>query len=284
MPFFSIFNNLPLIIGAALLGLVVGSFLNVVIYRLPLILKDEHEKDCFEFFQNSPIVYMLLKLAIPRSHCPNCKNTIVWWQNIPLISYFILGGKCNSCQINIPKRYPLVEILCCLTTILVTIHFGLNYETLLVLILTWALIAAVFIDLEHQLLPDQITLPLIWLGLLANTNNIFTSPTYAIIGAASAYLFLWFIAKIFLIIRKIDGMGYGDFKLFAVFGAWLGWQLLPLIILASSLIGAAVGITLIFYKKLPLNQRLPFGPYLATAGWLAFFWGQPLLSWYMNHY
>jgi leader peptidase (prepilin peptidase)/N-methyltransferase len=263
-----------LIIALSVAGLIIGSFLNVVIHRLPLMLEQEEPHTGS---LKSKIIEKF-NLAIPRSHCPECKNIISWWQNIPLVSYTALKGKCYHCKSSINWRYPLVEALTLAASLVVAINFGFHIKTLPLLILTWALIAAVFIDIETQLLPDQITLPLIWIGLLVNTNYIFTSPQNGIIGAISAYLFLWLIAKLFKIVRKVEGMGYGDFKLFAVFGAWLGWQILPTIILAASLSGLIVGLILIIFKKHNISNPIPFGPYLAIAGWLAFFWQQPLIS------
>ena len=273
-------NYLIFMIGVGILGCIIGSFLNVVIYRLPIILKNESEKDCFEYFhQEPPTKQCKFNLVIPRSHCPNCKAPISWWQNIPIISYIMLKGKCTHCKTPISWRYMAIEILSCITTILVVVYFGAGIKTLPMLVLTWTLIVAIFIDVEHQLLPDHITIPLIWFGLLTNISYIFTSPTSAIIGAISGYLSLWTITKIFKLIRKVDGMGYGDFKLFAAFGAWLGWQMLPIILLAASLAGVVVGLTLVISKKIKFSEPLSFGPYLATAGWAACFWGQQVLNW-----
>lgn len=228
------------------------------------------------------VKHKIFNLIAPRSHCPKCNWQIPWWQNIPIVSYLLLQGRCSSCKTPIHWRYPVVELLGGLSALLVAVHFGVSFKTLYLLILTWSLIAAIFIDFDHMLLPDSITLPLIWLGLLLNTNYIFTTPENAIIGAASGYLCPWFIAHIFKLIRKIDGMGYGDFKLLAVFGAWLGWQMLPLILFAASLIGSIVGITLIISKKYKFTKPIPFGPYLAIAGWLAFFFGHNVLHWYSH--
>ena len=276
-------NYLVFLITAGVLGLVIGSFLNVVIYRLPIMLKREWEKDCYAHLkQTAPKKYAIFNLSAPRSHCPKCAVQISWWQNIPIISYILLCGKCAHCKTTINWRYPTVELINCLATLLVVIYLGISIQTLAVLILTWMLIVAIFIDLDHQLLPDSITLPLIWLGLLLNTKCVFTTPENAIIGAASGYLILWLITYIFKLIRKIDGMGYGDFKLLAVFGAWLGWQMLPLILFAASLIGSIVGISLILSKKYRFTKPIAFGPYLAITGWLAFFWGQNVLNWYLS--
>ncbi|MDR1056975.1 MAG: A24 family peptidase [Coxiellaceae bacterium] len=271
--------NFVFTIACIAFGLIIGSFLNVVIYRLPIILKSDYEKSCFEYFHHQLVTkHQRINLATPPSYCPCCQAAITWWQNIPILSYLILRGKCYHCKKPISLRYLIVEILSCVTTIVVVIHFGIQVKTFPVLILTWMLIAAVFIDLEQQLLPDHITLPLIWLGLLLNTNNIFTSPQNAIVGATAGYLSLLIITKIFKLIRKVNGMGHGDFKLLAVFGAWLGWQFLPIIVLGSSLMGVIVGLALVISKKHRFNQPLAFGPYLAISGWLAFFWGPSVMD------
>ncbi len=278
-------NYSTFLIGVSILGLAIGSFLNVVIYRLPIMLQREWEKDykdCSEHLKKTASVkYKTFNLIIPHSHCPKCSQQIPWWQNIPVVSYILLHGKCSHCKAAIHWRYPVVELLGGLSALLVAMHFGISIKTLSLLILTWSLIAAIFIDFDHLILPDSITLPLIWLGLLLSTSHIFTTPENAIIGAAGGYLCPWFIAYIFKLIRKIDGMGYGDFKLLAVFGAWLGWQMIPLILFAASLIGSIVGITLIVRKKHKFTKPIPFGPYLAIAGWLAFFFGQNVLHWYL---
>lgn len=273
-------NTLYLFIMGAL-GVVVGSFLNVVIYRLPVMLKREWEQDCYEHLKLvAPTKYPTFNLSTPRSHCPICQTPIAWRHNMPLISYLWLRGKCAYCQAVISWRYPAIELLSCIMTLVVTAHFGISMQTLALLILTWSLIVTTFIDFDHQLLPDNITLPLLWLGLLLNTKYMFTTPGDAIIGAASGYSVLWLLAYGFKLIRKIDGMGHGDFKLLAVFGAWLGWQMLPIILLTASLIGSIVGISLIVSQKsYPATKPIAFGPYLAICGWLAFFWGQNVLQW-----
>jgi leader peptidase (prepilin peptidase) / N-methyltransferase len=276
--------NIPFfVICCGILGLLVGSFLNVVIYRLPKMLKQEWEQECNEYLKvKSPLKYKIFNLLHPRSHCPHCQEPIKSLQNIPLLSYVLLRGKCHHCRVDIPQRYPLVELLSLITSVVVAWHFGITIQTIAALFFTWALIALIFIDLDHQILPDNITLPLLWLGLMGNAFNLFTSPADAIIGAASAYLFLWLVAFVFKKIRKIQGMGHGDFKLFAVIGAWFGWQTLPIIILIASLIGAIVGITLIAMKKHEIQKPLPFGPYLAIAGWIGLLWGTNILHWYLQ--
>lgn len=282
------FNIIPetnwfFVLVMTILGLLIGSFLNVVIYRLPIMMSQQTWQKFFLDYlkQNIATKYKIFNLLLPPSHCTKCKKQLLWWHNIPVVSYFLLGGKCGNCKTPIHWRYPAVEILTCFTTLVVALQFGTNIQTIFMLILTWSLITIAFIDYDHLLIPDNITLPLIWLGLLLNTNNWFASPESAIIGAISGYFILWLIAFVFKLIRKMDGIGHGDFKLFAVFGAWLGWQMLPIILLAASLLGSIVGISLALIKKRQINKPLPFGPYLAIAGWLTFFWGQDVLNWYL---
>lgn len=271
------------IIIAALLGLVVGSFLNVVIYRLPIILNTRWRTECTDFLKQ-PIERSTARfsLALPRSHCPKCKHTITAKYNIPLISFLFLRGKCPFCRQKISLRYPLVELVSCTASLFIAYYFAFSLKTALMLPLTWTLIAMVFIDLKHMILPDTLTIPLLWLGLVANSFHLFCSPAAAIIGASSGYLFLWIIAGGFKRIRKIEGMGHGDFKLLALFGAWLGWQQLFFIILASSALGTLVGLSLVICKKHGMKQPIPFGPYIALAGWVALIWGQPILNWYLT--
>jgi leader peptidase (prepilin peptidase)/N-methyltransferase len=264
--------NWWIIIIAVILGLVIGSFLNVVIYRLPLMLKNFYVKDYNESLQQLKPEVNQITLSTPGSHCPGCKKRINWWHNIPLLSYLWLRGNCYNCKMQIDWRYPLVELSSGVATLLLVMHFPLGFKMLAAILLTWSLITAVFIDLEEQLLPDQITLPLIWLGLLLNSYNIFTLPSAAVIGASSAYLSLWLINRGFMLVRKMEGMGHGDFKLFAVFGAWFGWQPLPVIILIASAMGVLVGLLMVVIKKHSFSQPFPFGPYLAIAGWITLWW------------
>lgn len=254
--------NLSMLMAlAAILGLAIGSFLNVLIYRIPLMLEEELHEGFSRF-----------NLAFPGSHCPKCKYPIPWFHNIPLVSYIVLRSKCSNCRSKISLRYPLVELISCLTTLVVFSCFGIGIKTILLLILTWGLICIVFIDLDHKIIPDSLSLSLLWLGLLLNASPQGLVPlSAAVIGAAVGYLSLFCLAKIFKIIRKIDGMGNGDFKLLALFGAWFGWQVLPTIILFSSLAGTIVGIYLVVTKKMRFTEPLPFGPYLALAGWLNLF-------------
>src|SRR5210317_148909 len=265
------------------LGLLVGSFLNVVIYRLPLMMESRWRRDCCELLeieqekQEQP-----LGLATPNSHCPHCKAAIKPWQNIPVISYLALGGKCANCGAAISWRYPAIELITGLMTLSLAWYFPLSPALLGAILLTWALIALTMIDVDHQLLPDDITLPLLWLGLLFNLGSTYVSLQDAVIGAMAGYLILWSIYWLFKLLTGKEGMGYGDFKLLAALGAWLGWQLLPVIILLSSLVGAVCGIALMVVKRRGKEIPIPFGPYLAMAGWIALLWGEALLARYMG--
>lgn len=270
-------NQVVLVLLSIINGLIIGSFLNVLIHRIPTMLKYQWETEikdylrCHLVFSNSLLgeANQNLNLAFPSSHCPKCKHPIPWSQNVPVLSYIILKGKCANCRNSISVRYPIVEIISCLATLIIALHYGITPKSISLLILTWGLITASFIDLEHQIIPDCISLPLIWIGLLVNSFSLWTNPQNAIIGTAIGYLSLFSIAKIFKLIRKINGMGNGDFKLLAVFGAWFGWKILPNTILLASLIGIAMGITLLFMKKIKqLRDPIPFGPCLATAGWI----------------
>lgn len=250
-------------LGIGLLGLLVGSFLNVVIVRLPRMLLSAEE--------SSPI--LALNLLSPPSHCPHCLHPIRWFDNIPLLSFLWLKGRCRHCVQPISIRYPLVELLSALLSILVGVSFGMLPITGVALLLVWALIALTFIDLEYTLLPDHITLPFIWLGLLINIFEAFTTPTSAILGAITGYLVLWVVYWVFKWVTHKEGIGFGDFKLLAMLGAWLGWQALPLIILLSSLLGTLIGLYLICVGGKTKNTPIPFGPFLAIAGYIALLWG-----------
>lgn len=265
-----------------LTGLCVGSFLNVVAYRLPLMLKRQWKDECaqisglnLETQENKKF-----NLCTPSSHCPHCNIPIAWYENIPVFGWLALRGQCSNCKVHISARYPLVELLTGLISLLTVIILGSGLNAVLALIFTWSLIALTLIDLDEQLLPDNITLPLLWLGLLINTQNIYTSAVSSIIGAASGYLILWSIYWGFRILTDKEGMGYGDFKLLAALGAWLGWQTLPLIILFSALLGALAGIGYMVVRR--KNLAFPFGPYLAVAGWVTLLWHQTLISWYLG--
>jgi len=264
------------------LGLVVGSFLNVVIYRLPLMMETRWRKDCCELLEvpqekEAP----RLTLATPNSHCPHCGSAIKPWQNIPVLSYLLLRGKCAVCGVGISLRYPTIELVTGLLTLSLAWYFALSPALLGAVIFTWALVTLTMIDVDHKLLPDDITLPLLWLGLLFNIGGTYVNLTDAVIGAMAGYLILWSVYWLFKLTTGKEGMGYGDFKLLAALGAWLGWQALPLIILLSSLVGALCGIALILLKGRGREVPIPFGPYLAVAGWIAMIWGDEITSRYL---
>ena len=265
-----------------ILGLLVGSFLNVVIHRLPLIMQREWEQQCHDLIGSAVPETDELTLSKPRSRCPHCGHAITALENIPVISYLVLKGRCKDCKAPISKRYPLSELLTAIISALVAWHFEFGPAVCGALLLSWALVALTFIDVDHQLLPDSITLPLLWLGLIFNLFDTFTDINSAVIGAIAGYLALWLVYHAFRLVTGKEGMGYGDFKLLAALGAWMGWQALPMIILLSSLVGALVGINLILLKQQHRDNPIPFGPYLAAAGWLALVWGDSLTSGYLN--
>ncbi len=252
----------------ALLGLIIGSFLNVVAYRLPIILKDQWRRDCLTFLGETPKESIELSLSRPNSHCPKCKFAIRPWENIPVFSYILLRGKCSNCAEEINWRYPCVESLTALCTIYLGYFFGLSWELLGALVLVWSLITLSLIDIDHQLLPDDITFPLLWLGLVVNINSLFVPLKSALIGAILGYGVLWGTYWIFKFLTGKEGMGFGDFKLLAALGAWLGWESLPMIILLSSVTGAIMGIFQILFAGHKKDIPIPFGPYLALAGFV----------------
>lgn len=277
-------NPILLISASILLGLAVGSFLNVVIHRLPLMMEREWKSQCREILdlsaiEDQPPTQNLLR---PRSHCPHCGHKITAAENIPILSYLLLKGRCSGCGDKISPRYPLVELATALLSLVVAWRFGVSWQTAAALPLTWALIAASLIDFDHKLLPDNILLPALWGGLLVNLFGVFTDTQSALIGAMAGYLSLWSIFQLFRLITGKEGMGYGDFKLFALFGAWHGWEYLIQILLLSSLVGALVGITLIVLRGRDRNIPIPFGPYLATAGWISLLWGDPINQAYLQ--
>jgi len=273
--------------GALLLGLVIGSFLNVVILRLPRRMQAELAEACADLRDEptEPLPnrwFGLDYLITPASTCPNCGHAIRAWENIPVLSYLLLRGRCSSCRAPIGLRYPVVEAVTGLLSLLVVLHFGPTGTAAAALILLWGLVALTVIDLDEQLLPDQLTLPLVWLGLLVNVDGMFTDLTSAVIGATAGYLSLWFVFQFFRLFTGREGMGYGDFKLLAVFGAFLGWQMLPLIVLLSSLIGALVGVSLVLLRGRDRQLPIPFGPYLAAAGFVALLWGADINRAYLQ--
>jgi len=271
------------LISALLLGMIVGSFLNVVVYRLPKMLLRDWQQQAREVL-GLPATppQATFNLMLPRSRCPHCGHAIRSWENIPVISYLLLGGKCANCKTSISLRYPLVELFAGLISALVVWHFGLTPQAAAMLLLSWGLLAMSLIDADHQLLPDALVLPLLWLGLLVNSQGLFAPLVDALWGAALGYLSLWSIYWLFKLITGKEGMGYGDFKLLALLGAWGGWQVLPLTVLLSSLTGAVLGIIWLRLRRQDSNSTLPFGPYLALAGWLALLFGEQISSQYLN--
>ncbi|MCW8196545.1 prepilin peptidase [Proteobacteria bacterium 005FR1] len=268
---------------ALLLGLLVGSFLNVVILRLPKMMSNSWRSDCCDLLEIEDTgAATPFNLVVPASHCPSCNHKIRPWENIPLLSYLWLQGRCSACKVGISYRYPLVELITGLLTAYFVFHFGPTLESGLALLLLWGLIALTVIDIDTQLLPDSITLPLLWLGLIVNSAEVFVPLTDAVYGAIAGYLALWSVYWIFKLLTKKEGMGYGDFKLLAALGAWMGWQALPMIILLSSFVGAFIGIAGILILGRDKNVPIPFGPYLAIAGLITFLWGDELSQFYLQ--
>lgn len=267
---------------AGLLGLSVGSFLNVVIHRLPKMMEQDWEAQCADLRGEEPTSVESISLAKPRSRCPSCGHQITPLENIPVFSYLFLKGKCSGCGATISPRYPVIEISTALLSAYATWHFGATFQAAGALIVIWTLVTLASIDFDTQLLPDSITLPLLWLGLAFNFYGTFADLNSAVIGAMAGYLSLWSIFWLFKLATGKEGMGYGDFKLLAALGAWLGWQMLPAIILLSSVVGAIVGISLIVIFGRGRNVPIPFGPYLAAAGLIALFWGQKLTQEYLG--
>lgn len=276
----------PILFSAVvgLIGLLVGSFLNVVIYRLPVMMQLSWRKDCQDYLglASEPQAEEPFNLVLPLSRCPGCNTPIKPYQNIPVISYIFLRGKCANCNNPISLRYPIIEAFTALTSVIIAWHFGFTPQTGFALLLTWSLIALSFIDIDHHLLPDSITLPLLWLGLFLSMFGLFADSHASIIGAVAGYLVLWGVFHLFKLLTGKEGMGYGDFKLLALFGAWLGWQSLPIIILLSSLVGAVIGIAMIIFFRHGRNTPIPFGPYLAAAGWIALIWGNDINQLYLK--
>jgi leader peptidase (prepilin peptidase)/N-methyltransferase len=267
-----------------LFGLIVGSFLNVLILRLPRMMQEEWRRDCAELAGEAPTAPPgeRLTLSRPASHCPHCGHRIRFYENIPVLSFLALRGRCSACREPIGWRYPVIEALTALLSVAVVWQLGPTLAGAAALTLTWGLIALAVIDLDTQLLPDGITLPLLWLGLLLSLAEPFTDSHSAILGAALGYLSLWGLFHLFRLATGKEGMGYGDFKLFALFGAWLGWTHLPQIILLSALAGAVIGLLLILTRGHDRQIPIPFGPYLAIAGWISLLWGDALNRAYLN--
>jgi leader peptidase (prepilin peptidase)/N-methyltransferase len=269
-----------------ILGLLLGSFLNVVILRLPVMMQKDWHQQCTELLElkkKQADEEKSFSLVSPRSCCPKCGHMITALENIPVVSYLFLRGRCSGCGTKISTRYPLIELFTGILTATVAWHFGFTWQGGAAMLLTWALIALSFIDIDHQLLPDSITLPFLWLGLLLSLTPLFVDSQTSLIGAAAGYLSLWFIYHVFRILTGKEGMGYGDFKLLALFGAWMGWQMLPVIIILSSAVGAVVGISLILFRGRDRNIPIPYGPYLAAAGWISLLWGHDLTNAYLRY-
>lgn len=293
MTFISALQDYPLL-GLAcslILGLLIGSFLNVVIYRVPKMMERDWQNQCREFLANDGNVATLpsnnekqepFNLMVPASTCPHCGHKIRAWENVPIVSFLYLRGKCSNCKSDISARYPIIELVTGLLSVAIIYHIGINWSGLAALVLTWSLIALTMIDIDTYLLPDDITLPLLWLGLIVNSFSLFTDLPSALWGAVAGYVSLWSVYKLFKLLTGKEGMGYGDFKLLAALGAWMGWQMLPQIILLSSLVGAVIGISMIVIRGRDKNIPIPFGPYLAIAGWIAFVWGDTINQSYLK--
>ncbi len=267
------------------IGLLVGSFLNVVIYRLPKMMQREWRSDCLEFLEQSAEEKAeTFNLVLPRSRCGNCGHKITAWENIPIISYLFLRGKCSSCKAHISIQYPLVELFTGIVSLWIALHFGVTLQTAFALLFSWTLIAASGIDIGHKLLPDTMTLPLMWLGILLGFFDIFVDLETSVIGAMAGYMSLWSVYIVFKVITGKEGMGHGDFKLLAMLGAWMGWKMLLVIVLTSSFVGAIVGLTMIVLKKSSRATQIPFGPYLAAAGWISLLYGEQLNRFYFSFF
>lgn len=285
-------SQLPLFWGGLLIviGLLVGSFLNVIILRLPKSLEYQWKTQCNELINGEAEADTTMpeappNIAFPPSHCPQCKTPLNWWQNIPIVSYILLKGKCHACEQSISIRYPLIEILTAMLTLMVGFIFPDTKLFPWFVLIVWLLIAMSIIDFDTHLLPDILTLPLMWLGLLFSTASYsLVSPTDAIIGAAAGYMALWLIFQIHYFFTKREGMGYGDFKLLAAAGAWLGWQKLPFVLLIAAGVGLIVSVALIFLRNHDKNTAVPFGPYLAIGFLIVLFWGQPLVQRYLSFF
>lgn len=273
-------------------ALIVGSFLNVVIYRLPVMMEREWREQCEELRKTPPereAPTGRFDLIVPRSHCPACGQPIKAWQNIPVISYLLLSGRCAHCKESISARYPMVEMLTAVLAAFCAWRFGPGWEAVMAVFMTLALVPVSMIDADTQLIPDSIVLPLMWVGLVmslfhpvAGSDVLFIPPKDAIVGAVAGYLSLWTVYQLFKLVTGKEGMGYGDFKLLAALGAWLGWQQLPLIILMSAVVGAIVGISLMAFRKHDRSIPIPFGPYLAAAGWITMLWGNDIKNAYLD--
>ncbi|NIF30154.1 prepilin peptidase [Pantoea sp. Tr-811] len=269
---------------ATVLGLLVGSFLNVVAYRLPIMLDRQWQREAQEVLGLPTTEHTRFNLSLPASHCPHCGHGIRAWENIPVISYLALRGRCSACKQPISARYPLVEVACALLSMTVAWHSGPGLEALAVLLLTWSLLALSLIDHDQQLLPDVLVLPTLWLGLMVNALGTLVPLHDALWGAVAGYLSLWTVYWVFKLITGKEGMGHGDFKLLALIGAWGGWQVLPVTLLLSSLVGVVAGLCLLRLRGQSVRTAIPFGPYLAIAGWIAVLWGDEIVTFYLQQF
>ncbi|MHC6224008.1 prepilin peptidase [Pseudomonas sp. X10] len=267
---------------AAVLGLIVGSFLNVLVHRLPIMLERQWQREAQQVLGLPTVTHAPFNLCLPASHCPHCGHRIRFWENVPLLSYLALRGRCSACRSAISVRYPLVELGCAVLTLLIAWHSGPSLEALLLMLLAWCLLALSLIDVEHQLLPDVLVLPMLWLGLIVNAFGLLVPLEAALWGVVVGYLSLWSVFWVFKLLTGKEGMGYGDFKLMAMLGAWGGWQVLPLTLLLSSLLGALAGLCLLRLRRASIGTAIPFGPYLAIAGWIALLWGDEIGTFYLD--
>ena len=276
-------SPLAFVLSALVLGLLVGSFLNVLVYRLPIMMERDWKAQSREMLKLPAAEDgQTFNLILPHSRCPHCAHRIRPWENVPVLSYLFLRGKCSSCKAPISKRYPIVELACGLLSGYVAWHFGFGWAAATMLVLSWGLLAMSLIDADHQLLPDDLVMPLLWMGLLVNSFGVFTTLEDAVWGAVAGYLTLWSVFWLFKLITGKEGMGYGDFKLLAMLGAWGGWQILPLTILLSSLVGAILGLVMLRLRNAETSTPIPFGPYLAIAGWIALLWGGQITDSYLQ--
>jgi len=285
MSVFELLASTPLafVLSVLVLGLLVGSFLNVVIHRLPRMMERDWQREArlaLDLPEGEPLP--TYNLILPNSQCPHCGHEIKAWENIPVVSYLALGGKCSSCKTPISMRYPLIELACGALSAFIAWHYGFGWQAGAMLLLGWGLLAMSMIDVDHQLLPDALVLPLLWLGLIVNHFGLFTHLGDALWGAVFGYLSLWSVYWLFKLLTGKEGMGYGDFKLLAMIGAWGGWQVLPLTILLSSLVGAVLGIITLRLRNAQTSTPIPFGPYLAIAGWIALLWGDQITATYLQ--
>ncbi|ANY88342.1 MULTISPECIES: prepilin peptidase [Pseudomonas] len=284
MNLWTVFADQPVLFlaFAGLLGLLVGSFINVLAYRLPIMLERQWQREAQEVLGLPVVAHERFDLCLPASRCSHCGHRIRAWENIPVLSYLWLRGRCSACKAAIGVRYPLVELGCAVLSVVLAWQLGPSLQALFALLLTWCLLGLSLIDADHQLLPDVLVMPTLWLGLLCNAFGLFTPLPDALWGAAIGYLSLWAVYWVFKLLTGKEGLGYGDFKLLALIGAWGGWQVLPLTLVLSSVVGAVMGLCLLGLRRASIGSAMPFGPYLAIAGWIAVLWGDEIYLSYMQ--